>query len=168
MIKPVIDQRSEFNSGHSLSKSSKRKITDEYAKNLIKLAERQERRRQTLPERQAKKASIKKELQEVKKQLFELTQKTKQSFKEYPKYTKGMGNEFYRTREWRSIRWDVISRSNGKCSVCGKSNKEHGIIIHVDHVKPRSKFPELELDKNNLQILCEECNIGKGAKPQTF
>ncbi|WP_106598587.1 HNH endonuclease [Dyadobacter jiangsuensis] len=33
--------------------------------------------------------------------------------------------------------------------------------MHVDHIKPRSKFPRLELDINNLQILCQYCNIGK-------
>ncbi|MFC6439812.1 HNH endonuclease [Bowmanella sp. JS7-9] len=34
-------------------------------------------------------------------------------------------------------------------------------MLHVDHVKPRAKFPELALDINNLQILCETCNLGK-------
>jgi len=33
--------------------------------------------------------------------------------------------------------------------------------IHVDHIKPRSKFPELELVFDNLQVLCDDCNIGK-------
>jgi 5-methylcytosine-specific restriction endonuclease McrA len=33
--------------------------------------------------------------------------------------------------------------------------------MHVDHILPRSKFPELELDIDNLQVLCEECNLAK-------
>ena len=179
MTKIVIDQRSQYGLGLSLSKNSKRVITPAYAKQLVKIAERQERRRQTLPDRKAKKAAKKQaekdklsaastELASLKKQLFELTQKSKNKFAEPPKYVRGMGSEFYATREWRSLRWDVISNASGKCSVCGKSKKEHGVIMHVDHIKPRSKFQELELDKNNLQLLCEECNIGKGAKPQTF
>lgn len=45
--------------------------------------------------------------------------------------------------------------------MCGRSPKIHGVVIHVDHIKPRSKFPELALDVNNLQILCEDCNVGK-------
>ena len=35
------------------------------------------------------------------------------------------------------------------------------VELHVDHIKPRSKHPELELDINNLQILCKDCNLGK-------
>jgi len=33
----------------------------------------------------------------------------------------------------------------------------------VDHVKPRAN-PELELDIDNLQILCRDCNLVKGVK----
>lgn len=86
----------------------------------------------------------------------------------YPKYEKGMKSEFYSTKEWRDLRWQVIEKAKGCCSVCGRNNKTHGVIMHVDHIKPRSKFPELELDSNNLQLLCEECNLGKGALIQTF
>ncbi len=42
-----------------------------------------------------------------------------------------------------------------------------GIPLHVDHIKPRSKYPDLALDINNLQILCESCNLGKGAWDET-
>lgn len=34
-------------------------------------------------------------------------------------------------------------------------------VPHVDHIKPRSKYPYLELDGNNLQILCKKCNQDK-------
>jgi len=37
----------------------------------------------------------------------------------------------------------------------------HGIVIHVDHIKPRSRYPELSLEIENLQVLCEDCNMGK-------
>lgn len=83
---------------------------------------------------------------------------------DYPAYRQGMKNEFYQTREWRSVRYDVIRSSNGKCVLCGRSPALHGIVLHVDHIKPRSKFPALELDRKNMQVLCEDCNIGKGAK----
>lgn len=82
---------------------------------------------------------------------------------DYPAYKPGMKAEFYQTREWRSVRFDVLRKSNGKCKLCGRS-PDNGIILHVDHIKPRSKFPALELDPKNLQVLCEDCNIGKGAK----
>ena len=50
---------------------------------------------------------------------------------------------------------------------CGKSKKRHGIVIHVDHIKPRSKFPTLSFEFSNLQILCEDCNLGKMNMDQT-
>lgn len=45
--------------------------------------------------------------------------------------------------------------------MCGRSPSTHKVAIHVDHIKPRSLYPELAYDKNNLQILCDDCNIGK-------
>ncbi|MCH7696168.1 MAG: HNH endonuclease [Proteobacteria bacterium] len=32
----------------------------------------------------------------------------------------------------------------------------------MDHIKPVSKYPELARDLNNLQVLCEDCNVSKG------
>lgn len=68
--------------------------------------------------------------------------------------------DFYRTQEWRSLRVEVLAESNRRCLLCG-SSPEHGVTLHVDHIKPRSLFPELALEKNNLQVLCEDCNVGK-------
>lgn len=80
-----------------------------------------------------------------------------------PKYHKGMGPEFYLTREWRALRWEVLSTSaDGKCVMCGATRKSSGLSMHVDHIHPRSTHPSLELSKSNLQILCADCNIGKG------
>ena len=42
---------------------------------------------------------------------------------------------------------------------CGNKNQ-----LEVDHVKPRKNYPELELDIDNLQILCRDCNLRKGVK----
>lgn len=70
------------------------------------------------------------------------------------------GNNFYISREWRKVRIDALIKNGRSCCVCGRSAKD-GIVLHVDHIKPRSKFPELELELSNLQILCEDCNLGK-------
>jgi 5-methylcytosine-specific restriction endonuclease McrA len=83
-------------------------------------------------------------------------------FEHPPAYRRGMGDDFYRTREWRILRWQILDRTDGKCSMCGRG-KAQGIILHVDHIHPRSIYPSKELDAANLQILCEDCNIGKGA-----
>jgi 5-methylcytosine-specific restriction endonuclease McrA len=72
--------------------------------------------------------------------------------------------EFYKSREWRELRVKALINNGRKCCLCGRNPKEHGIILHVDHIKPRSKYPELELKLRNLQILCEDCNLGKSNK----
>jgi hypothetical protein len=35
--------------------------------------------------------------------------------------------------------------------------------ICVDHIRPRKKFKELELEFDNLQVLCRSCNSWKGS-----
>lgn len=63
--------------------------------------------------------------------------------------------------EWRKIRYEVILRCGPKCQCCGRAPKD-GIVLNVDHIKPRKTHPELALDIDNLQVLCNECNHGKG------
>jgi hypothetical protein len=75
--------------------------------------------------------------------------------------------DFYHSREWRELRTRVLEKYGCACLMCGRTYREHKVIIHVDHIKPRSKYPELSLDYNNLQILCEDCNLGKSNKYQT-
>lgn len=67
--------------------------------------------------------------------------------------------EFYASDEWRQLRYRVLRRYNFYCMACG--SRPPKVVLHVDHIKPRSKYPHLELDENNLQVLCEACNIGK-------
>lgn len=67
---------------------------------------------------------------------------------------------FYFSDEWRRLRYKALSLHGNSCQCCGASPKT-GAVIHVDHIKPRSKFPDLELELTNLQILCEACNLGK-------
>jgi hypothetical protein len=68
---------------------------------------------------------------------------------------------FYESREWRQVRYLAIKANNGLCELCGRG-KHDGVVLHVDHIEPRSKAPHLELDPDNLQVLCEDCNLGKG------
>ncbi len=74
--------------------------------------------------------------------------------------------DFYSSMRWRQLRYVVLKKRGAKCECCG-ATPDHGKLMHVDHIKPRSLFPELELDENNLQVLCEECNIGKSNLDQT-
>lgn len=85
------------------------------------------------------------------------------------KYKKKATNykDFYSSREWRQLRVRVLQKYECKCMMCGRSPKVHGVVLHVDHIKPRSKHPELELDITNLQVLCEDCNLGKSNRYDT-
>ncbi len=74
--------------------------------------------------------------------------------------------DFYNSREWKTLRYEALLKYGPKCMVCN-ATRETGVQIHVDHIKPRSRFPELALDINNIQIACEPCNMGKGAWDQT-
>lgn len=68
--------------------------------------------------------------------------------------------------EWRRTRMVAIKKYGNRCQCCGAS-PETGAVIHVDHIKPRRYFPELALDVDNLQILCQDCNHGKGSWDMT-
>lgn len=69
-------------------------------------------------------------------------------------------NKFYKSLEWRVLRYKFLKESRGYCSICGR-NAKHGAILHVDHIVPLSKDWSRRLDETNLQVLCEDCNIGK-------
>ena len=59
------------------------------------------------------------------------------------------------------IRLKVLDRDNFRCVFCGKSPAtDLGTRLHIDHIVPFSKGGKSILE--NLQTLCEECNLGKG------
>jgi len=63
----------------------------------------------------------------------------------------------------KSMRFDVFRRDHFKCRLCGASPAVNPkVILHVDHIKPQSKGGRTTL--KNLQTLCSDCNLGKGAK----
>lgn len=75
-------------------------------------------------------------------------------------------NEFLQSYEWRTVRMQALIKYGRKCQCCGASPSD-GAVMNVDHIKPRKTHPELALTLNNLQILCHECNHGKGNWDQT-
>lgn len=59
------------------------------------------------------------------------------------------------------LRFVVMRRDNFSCRSCGRSPAiEPGVVLHVDHVVPWADGGETTLQ--NLQTLCERCNLGKG------
>ncbi|QSX34231.1 HNH endonuclease [Shewanella avicenniae] len=69
--------------------------------------------------------------------------------------------DFYQSSAWRKLRLQVLQTREHRCAICNRTQAEHNIAVEVDHIKPRSKYPELALALDNLQILCLDCNRGK-------
>jgi 5-methylcytosine-specific restriction endonuclease McrA len=75
---------------------------------------------------------------------------------------------FYRSPEWRILRQTFLrgrKRNEGRfiCDFCRNPIWLERDIT-VDHKKPRAKFPELAMSKDNLLLACRRCNSAKGAK----
>jgi len=68
---------------------------------------------------------------------------------------------FLMTYEWRKVRMEALKKYGARCQCCG-ATPAHRAVMNVDHIKPRKLFPHLALDLNNLQVLCHDCNHGKG------
>ena len=68
-------------------------------------------------------------------------------------------NKFLESYEWKRARVKTIERWGNRCLCCGAAPPS--IVINVDHIKSRQRWPELALNLNNLQPLCGPCNYGK-------
>lgn len=75
-------------------------------------------------------------------------------------------DRFYLSLEWKSLRYLVLKNCGGRCMCCGNRPGD-GIVLHVDHIKPRKTHPHLALALDNLQVLCSDCNVGKGGWDDT-
>ncbi len=62
-----------------------------------------------------------------------------------------------------SMRYQILKRDAFRCVKCGRSPATApSVQLHVDHVVPWSEGGPP--DVTNLQTLCAECNLGKGAR----
>lgn len=69
--------------------------------------------------------------------------------------------EFYKSWEWKKLRYEILKERGRRCECCG-ATPDNGAVIVVDHIQPVRKHWNLRLEKSNLQILCNDCNMGKG------
>ena len=69
-------------------------------------------------------------------------------------------SQFYDTAAWDDLRRATLREQGCKCAACGATDTE----LHVDHIRPRSRYPSLSMDPDNLQVLCRECNFAKGGR----
>ena len=79
---------------------------------------------------------------------------------------------FYASWEWATLRMKALKANGGRCECCGAGASDttiggDSVRLHVDHIKPISQHWELRLEPDNLQVLCAECNRGKGAWDET-
>ena len=70
--------------------------------------------------------------------------------------------QFYSSAEWQLLRNQVLAESTHICNNCGRKIRKARDVT-VDHIKPRSKYPDLSLKRENLMVLCRSCNSSKGA-----
>lgn len=68
---------------------------------------------------------------------------------------------FYQSWEWKRLRLSVLLKQGRRCQCCGATAAD-GVRLVVDHIKPLRKHWKLRLDASNLQVLCNDCNMGKG------
>jgi hypothetical protein len=71
---------------------------------------------------------------------------------------------FYRSAEWKKLRYEAIRKYGQRCACCGaKPSSENNVILNVDHIKPLRYNWSIRLDIDNMQVLCADCNRGKGS-----
>jgi 5-methylcytosine-specific restriction endonuclease McrA len=63
----------------------------------------------------------------------------------------------HETDSWQFLK-NIINRFYpAVCMKCGVK----GVELHVDHIKPKSLYPMLAYELDNLQRLCKDCNFAK-------
>lgn len=60
--------------------------------------------------------------------------------------------KFYHSKGWRYTREERLTID--PCCVMCKAEGKTVLATHVDHIKPRHEYPELELDLDNTRSLC--------------
>lgn len=65
--------------------------------------------------------------------------------------------------KWRhpDIKAALRTETDSKCAYC-EARIEDVSFSHVEHLLPKSKFPELSHSWSNLTMACEVCNVAKG------
>ncbi|EQC49005.1 bacteriophage Lambda NinG-like protein [Bacteriovorax sp. BSW11_IV] len=64
---------------------------------------------------------------------------------------------------WKYLRAKVLELQGDRCLCCGKREDE----MHIDHIKPKSRYPHLQYMIDNLQVLCPDCNRAKSYTRET-
>lgn len=87
-------------------------------------------------------------------------------YADIPRPTRQPDKFFFLSDQWIKLRYKTLMERGNHCECCGNTWSV-GNPLQVDHIRPRSRYPDLALEPKNLQVLCRECNIGKGAWDKT-
>lgn len=69
----------------------------------------------------------------------------------------GNTRKFYKSKEWRHKRKDILKRDHKECQKC-KRNGGQSKATTVHHIKHLKEHPELALTDSNLESLCGTCH----------
>ncbi|MFD2046024.1 HNH endonuclease [Ornithinibacillus salinisoli] len=88
--------------------------------------------------------------------------------------TREQKRKFYDGGPWKQMREHIKKRDNYECQECkrlgrvtidtneySESAKRKKIMLVVDHIKEIEDYPELALDKDNLETKCVNCHNKK-------
>lgn len=155
----AIAEKTAWLAPESVGKGMARRLIEKYFAEILSqdqtFKDGEVRKRKARQLQGAKAATVTKTVRLNKLKIF----KTKKTWK-------AISEGFFASDAWRKLRYKALQVCGGKCQCCGATQRD-GALLHVDHVKPRFKFPELELELSNLQVLCSDCNVGKGAWDET-
>lgn len=65
---------------------------------------------------------------------------------------------WYKTAEWRALRWSVLVDGLFTCARCELVGQSAGLV--ADHVIPHRGDRAMFFDRTNLQCLCKACHDG--------
>lgn len=81
----------------------------------------------------------------------------------YRTYDKQEQYQFYRGKQWQSLRQLVLDRDHYVCQYCGRPNSNT-----VDHIRPVEAFPDDKDNIKNLATICRKCHYKKTKFEQKY
>ena len=95
-----------------------------------------------------------------KKHLEESIKRRQEWEKEHNPFKNAKRNNsaFYRKKEWKEIRKQVLENYGDRCCLCGKTEEQSGYPLEIHHKIPPKGNKELFLDSDNCVPLCKLCH----------
>lgn len=103
-----------------------------------------------------------------KKHLEESRQKQAEWKKQHKPFENAKRNNsaFYRMKEWKEIRKEVLENYGYKCCLCGQTAEQSGYPLEIHHkIRPLGN-PDLFFDSDNCVPLCKVCHARITQKEQ--